>query len=142
METRKEEVVPVMANVPPELEQRMPIRHDYGTNDQALMNRRNSPPRKVPPTSSYGVDPATGQPDPVVYNSGTPGVVDWTQENEARGPPSRKPTASYGYDPITEDPDQQAGLLNTTLTDTPPKPSNASTLTRDIHVPGDYPKDQ
>jgi len=49
-----------------------------------------------------------------------------------RGPPSRKPTASYGYDPITELPDQHAGLVG---------PSNASILTRDIRVPGDYPKE-
>lgn len=147
LESKKEEVVPVMANVPPEVERKMSIRHDYGTNEQALMNRRNSSARKVPsrkPTSSYGVDPVTGQPDPAIYGSGIP--VDWAQlihENEARnrpllgrGPPSRKPTASYGYDPITGAPDQQAGLLSTTATG----PSNASA--RDIHVPGDYPKDQ
>jgi hypothetical protein len=141
MESKKEEVVPVMANVPPEVERKMSIRHDYGTHEQALMNRRNSSTRQVPsrkPTSSYGVDPVTGQPDPAVYGSGIP--VDWAQlihENEARnrpslgrGPPSRKPTASYGYDPITGAPDQQAGSLSTTAS------------ARDIHVPGDYPKDQ
>ncbi|RPB29443.1 hypothetical protein L211DRAFT_832150 [Terfezia boudieri ATCC MYA-4762] len=146
MESKKEDVVPVMANVSPEVERKMSTRHDYGTNEQAFMNRRNSSTRKVPsrkPTSSYGVDPVTGQPDPAVYGSDAPGVVDWTQllhENEARhrsslgrGPPSRKPTASYGYDPITGVPDQQAGLLKS-------GPSNAST--RDIRVPGDYPNDQ
>lgn len=137
--------MPVMANVSPEAERKMSTRHDYGTNE-ALMDRRNSSARQVPsrkPTSSYGVDPVTGQPDPSVYGSGGPGVVDWAQlihENETpnrplfgRGTPSRKPTASYGYDPITGAPDQQGGLLNT-------GPSNAST--RDIHVPGGFPKDQ
>ena len=150
MESKKEEVMPVGADVSPELERQMATRHDYGTNEQALMNRRNSSARKAPsrkPTSSYGVDPVTGQPDPAVYGSGTSGIVDWTQliqENElrrgsliGRAPPSRKPTASYGYDPITGAPDHA-----TTLADQPPRSSNASTLTRDIHVPGDYPKDQ
>lgn len=152
-----------MANVSPELERRMSVRHDYSQNEQALMNRRNSSTRQIPsrkPTASYGVDPVTGQPDPAVYESGTPGVVDWTQlihDNEARtrnpsgrGPPSRKPTASYGYDPITGAPDQQVELLDTTtaggptgaLADGPLRPSNASVLTRDIRVPGDYPRDQ
>lgn len=161
MENKKEEVVPVMADVPPELERKMSVRHDYGTHE-ALVDRKNSSTRKVPsrkPTSSYGVDPVTGQPDPSVYGSDGPGVVDWTQlihENEARtrslsgrGPPSRKPTASYGYDPITGAPDQQAGLVDTTvagqpvatLADCSPRPSNVSILTRDIHVPGEYPKD-
>lgn len=131
-----------MADVSPELERQITTRHEYGQNEQALMDRRNSSVRKIPsrkPTASYGVDPVTGQPDSSVYSSGTP--VDWTQliaENEARtrslgrSPPSRKPTASYGYDPINELPDQHAGLIGS---------SNASILTRDIRVPGDYPKE-
>lgn len=147
MERNKEEVVPVMAEVSPEVERKITTRHEYGQNEQALMDRRNSTARKTPsrkPTASYGVDPVTGQPDPSVYSSGTSGVVDWTQliaENEARTrssaapgrhPPSRKPTASYGYDPITELPDQHAGLIGS---------SSASIVTRDIRVPGDYPKE-
>ncbi|KAF8424077.1 hypothetical protein EV426DRAFT_101618 [Tirmania nivea] len=115
LESKKEEVVPVMANIPPEVERKMSTRHDYGTNEQALMNRRNSSTRKL------------------IHENETR-----TRSLVGRGPPSRKPTASYGYDPITGAPDQQAGLLNTSATG----PSNASISSRDIHVPGDYPKDQ
>jgi len=158
----RQQIVPVMADVPPALERSMSPRHDYSQNENALRNRRNSSTRKPPsrkPTSSYGVDPITGQPDPSVYSPGSAGVVDWTQlihENDSRPrilagkkPPSRKPTASYGYDPVTGLPDQQTGLLDTNTAGQPtgslgevtPRPSNASILTRDIRVPGDYPKD-
>ncbi|KAF8461050.1 hypothetical protein BDZ91DRAFT_737780 [Kalaharituber pfeilii] len=155
LEHKKEDVVPVGADVPPEVERKLSSRHDYHQNEQALMNRRNSSVRKPPsrkPTASYGVDPVTGQPDPSVFpDANRP--IDWSQlihENEARtrsshrGPPSRKPTASYGYDPITGVPDQGATMVDQAhqapLSEH--KPSNASIATRDIRVPGDYPKEQ
>lgn len=162
MEKNREEVVPVMADVSPELERKLSTRHDYTQTEQAILNRRNSPTRGPPsrkPTASYGVDPTTGQPDPsALPERETP--IEWAQlihenENKARGsgapfrgPPSRKPTASYGIDPINGNVDQGAGLLGTTGTShqvtlsEQPRPSNASIATRDIRVPGDYPSDQ
>lgn len=143
-----------MADVPPEIERRMSVRHDYDYNHDAINARRNSVHRGPPsrkPTASYGVDPVTGLVDPAAFpDASGPPTIDWSQvihDNGAlrrgsvasRGPPSRKPTASYGYDPITGAPDN--AVFSGHGEQDPVRPSNASILTRDIRVPGDYPKD-
>lgn len=154
LENKHEEVVPVMADVPPEIERRMSVRHEYDYNHEAINARRNSVHRGPPsrkPTASYGVDPVTGLIDPAAFpDASGPPTIDWSQvihDNGAlrrgsiasRGPPSRKPTASYGYDPITGAPD--SGMSTSLGESDPVRPSNASILTRDIRVPGDYPRD-
>lgn len=194
---------PVQADVPPELERQLSQKHVIEALSEPADHRRDSGAyvRKVPsrkPTSSYGIDPITGQPD-----EGATGLdlaqVDWSQLIEGHtGPaqiqpssqrkvPSRKPTASYGFDPVANTEATSGpvtGLVTAPIalddlehpydatdpgTNTTPmmffeqnnpamnhaqdpafqempdrpslKDSKQSTL-QDIHVPGEYPKDQ
>jgi hypothetical protein len=116
MEDEGCEFLPVGAEVPPAVERRMSVRHDYSENETLVRNqstatRRGPPSRK--PTASYGIDPITGLPDTGMGSpAGTLSNIDWNNviaanENKpnsptfSRRPPSRKPTASYGIDPIT-----------------------------------------
>lgn len=117
MEAEEDEFMPVGAEVPPAVERRMSVRHDYTENEalarsQSAATRRRGPPSRKP-TASYGIDPITGQPDPGMgASAGSFSNIDWSNviaanENKpsssvfTRKTPSRKPTASYGIDPVT-----------------------------------------
>ncbi|EPS43437.1 hypothetical protein H072_2576 [Dactylellina haptotyla CBS 200.50] len=62
----EEHFEPVLANIPPEIERRMPKQvdsHDLlERRDSTKSWTRNTPSRK--PTATYGIDPVTGHPDP------------------------------------------------------------------------------
>jgi len=122
-----DEFLPVGAEVPPAVERRMSVKHDYSREHEprdrsysGTSARRGPPSRK--PTASYGYDPVTGQPD---TGMGSPSQqlanIDWAHviavsENKHATPaaasptlprktPSRKPTSSYGIDPVTGHPE-------------------------------------
>ncbi|KAH8151611.1 uncharacterized protein LAJ45_04233 [Morchella importuna] len=67
MDEEADEFLPVGAEIPPAVERRMSVRHDYTDHEalaksQSSANRRRGPPSRKP-TASYGIDPTTGLPD-------------------------------------------------------------------------------
>ncbi|KAL7268486.1 phosphatidylinositol 4,5-bisphosphate-binding protein [Rhizina undulata] len=155
--TLEDEFAPVGAEIPPEVERNISVKHNYSqdhevpeTGRPSATFRRGPPSRK--PTASYGVDPITGQPDPAVNAAHQISNIDWTHVLAAsdprprggsftRRPPSRKPTASYGIDPITGQPEFQSAVRTLEDTTEPSHSLNATTPSAsDLHVPGEYPK--